>query len=324
VLGLRSNKTLSVRHIAFALTILVIFSSAVPRASSQLGQWSTIITDLRYSTEPVYNVETPWVEATVAYQNAPTGWYLAVGISDLDVLESRKYYYWWGDINKIEGIPGTATWIDDFRGGLVKGTGSGTPVECGTAFGLPAGVMVTAIPGYAWCTVPIGGPAQPAYLSGSENVRFQLENLSPRVWRMRILSGLYLIRGAGFGPAREAASFRDFSIAVVTEASTTSSLSTVTSPITTTTVSSTTTIVSSTQSETPTTSTLATLSTVQPGWEPSWAILISASAILLVAVVLSFRSRLKKSSVKIFCVECGAENPATNEFCGKCGQKLKQ
>jgi hypothetical protein len=315
---------LQVRHLAVALTILVVFSSAVPKVSSQLGEWSTSITDLRYSTEPVYNVDTPWVEATVAYQNAPTGWYLAVAVIDLEVLEARRGSYWVGDINKIEGLPGYPTWIDDSRSGLVKGTPNGAPVECGTSFGLPAGVMLTVIPGYAWCAIPIGGTAQPTYLSGSENIRFQLENLAPRTWRMRILSTLYLIRGAGFGPARETVSFRDFPIAVVTEAHTTSSLSTVTSPITTTVVSLTTTVATSTQSEIPTTSARTTPSTVQPNWEPSWAVLISASIVLLVAVVLSLRSRLKKSSAKIFCVECGAENFNKNKFCEKCGRKLKQ
>jgi hypothetical protein len=314
---------LQVRHLAVALTILVIFSSAVPRVSSQLGEWSTSITDLRYSAEPVYNVDTPWVEATVAYQNAPTGWYLAVSVIDLEVLESRRGTYWFGDINQITGKETWQTWVDDSRSGLVKGTPSGTPVECGTSFGLPAGVMLTVIPGYAWCAIPIGGTAQPTYLSGSENIRFQLENLAPRIWRMRILSTLYLIRGAGFGPARETVSFRDFPIAVVTEAHTTSSLSTVTNP-TTATASIATTVAAATQSEIPTTSALTTPSTVQPSWESSWAVLILASIVLLVAVVLSLKSRLKKSSVKIFCVECGAKNSTKNKFCEKCGRKLKQ
>ena len=46
----------------------------------------------------------------------------------------------------------------------------------------------------------------------------------------------------------------------------------------------------------------------------------------LVAIGLLVRSRRHPAGVSqassVFCTQCGAENPATNEFCGKCGERL--
>jgi hypothetical protein len=236
MLGLGSGKTLPFRCLAVALTILVIFSSAaVPKARSnltlQLGEWTTSVTDLRYSAEVVRYVETPWVEATVTYQNAPTGWYLAVAVIDLKVLESRKYFYWLGDINTLKRIGATPNWVDDSRSGLVKGTASGTPVECSTDFPISGGSMPMIVKGYTWCVVPIGGSARPVYLSGQENVRFQLSDLGLGFWHIRILSALCMTRGAGFGLSLRTVSFRDFFLEVVTSrTTTTTSRTTVTTP----------------------------------------------------------------------------------------------
>jgi hypothetical protein len=58
--------------------------------------------------------------------------------------------------------------------------------------------MPMIVKGYTWCVVPIGGSAQPTYLSGQENVRFQLANLTPRTWSLRVLAGLYLTAGSAF------------------------------------------------------------------------------------------------------------------------------
>jgi len=203
---------LRIRHLAVALMIIVIFSSTPAKVSSQSGERSTSIIDLRYSTEPVYNVETPWAEVTVAYQDSPTGWYLAIDLIDLTVLEARRGTSWFGDINQITGKETMQTWVGDSRAGLVKGTVAGTPIECGEDFPVSGGSMPMTVKGYTWCVLAIGGSAQPIYLSGQENVRFQLSDLTPGTWRLRVLAGLYLTRGAGFGPALETISFKDISM----------------------------------------------------------------------------------------------------------------
>ena len=307
-------------HVAVALMIIVILSSTPAMVSSQSGERSTSIIDLRYSTEPLYNVETPWAEVTVAYQNSPTGWYLAIDVIDLAVLEARRGTSWFGDINKITGKETMQTWVDDSRAGLVKGTVAGTPIECGKDFPVSGGSMPMTVKGYTWCVLAIGGSAQPIYLSGQENVRFELADLTPGTWRLRVLAGLYLTRGGGFGPALETFSFKDISIAVVTAAGTTSSQII-------TTVTGTTSAEPSTESERPQTATsIAPPSTVQPSWETGWTALILAIVILLIAVALIWRSRPrpKKTAAQIFCPDCGAPNPTTYEYCGKCGHKLKQ
>jgi ribosomal protein L40E len=44
--------------------------------------------------------------------------------------------------------------------------------------------------------------------------------------------------------------------------------------------------------------------------------------ILAIVVIRLFAGR--RQPMRVFCAQCGAENPPANEFCGKCGQKLRQ
>jgi len=51
------------------------------------------------------------------------------------------------------------------------------------------------------------------------------------------------------------------------------------------------------------------------------------AVVIIVALVIWMRKKTLVpvavvESAKVFCVQCGAENPSDNEFCGKCGQRL--
>jgi ribosomal protein L40E len=49
--------------------------------------------------------------------------------------------------------------------------------------------------------------------------------------------------------------------------------------------------------------------------------------IVLAAIAMSRRGRpsapQQQVAGRVFCGKCGAENPASNEFCSSCGNKLK-
>jgi ribosomal protein L40E len=45
-------------------------------------------------------------------------------------------------------------------------------------------------------------------------------------------------------------------------------------------------------------------------------------AIILIAAGMAIASARRHGPASLFCMQCGAENPATDEFCEKCGKKL--
>jgi hypothetical protein len=45
-------------------------------------------------------------------------------------------------------------------------------------------------------------------------------------------------------------------------------------------------------------------------------------ALILIAAGTGIVSSQRHRPTTFFCMQCGAENPATNEFCGECGKKL--
>jgi len=60
-----------------------------------------------------------------------------------------------------------------------------------------------------------------------------------------------------------------------------------------------------------------------------WAVffIFIAFSVVLLAVIVRSRPKGRApqrmvSPPTVFCVECGAENPSTNEYCGKCGNRL--
>jgi hypothetical protein len=65
----------------------------------------------------------------------------------------------------------------------------------------------------------------------------------------------------------------------------------------------------------------------------NWLVLLLMSAVALIVLAFSLgrrhRSRLASQAVQgpkpgiVYCVSCGAQNPAPSEFCGKCGTKLQ-
>jgi ribosomal protein L40E len=58
--------------------------------------------------------------------------------------------------------------------------------------------------------------------------------------------------------------------------------------------------------------------TLSQNW---WITLVLGAAVLLVLVFTLARRRRRVETLR--CMSCGAENPATNEFCAKCGSKLR-
>jgi len=52
------------------------------------------------------------------------------------------------------------------------------------------------------------------------------------------------------------------------------------------------------------------------------ALFLLGCALILIAAGMGIASAQRRSPTRLFCMHCGAENPAANEFCGKCGQRL--
>jgi hypothetical protein len=74
--------------------------------------------------------------------------------------------------------------------------------------------------------------------------------------------------------------------------------------------------------------TMATGGLAAPGYEwVGWFFLIILLVILVVGIAWYGRSKKgthpkEPDAVRIFCIERGAENPTTNEYCGTCGKRL--
>ena len=45
-------------------------------------------------------------------------------------------------------------------------------------------------------------------------------------------------------------------------------------------------------------------------------------ALILIAAGMGIASAQRHGPTTLFCMQCGCENPSTNEFCGKCGRKF--
>ena len=61
------------------------------------------------------------------------------------------------------------------------------------------------------------------------------------------------------------------------------------------------------------------------GTEAMVASLVIGAIVLLSLLIVWSRGRSPKASTKpvsVYCVECGADNPSKNEYCGKCGKRL--
>jgi hypothetical protein len=57
----------------------------------------------------------------------------------------------------------------------------------------------------------------------------------------------------------------------------------------------------------------------------SWSGVIAfllGCAFILIAAGMGITSARRKGPATLFCTHCGAKNPAADEFCGKCGNKL--
>jgi hypothetical protein len=239
-----------------------------------------------------------------------------MGVVDMDTFESLRKS-WHGNIAQTWG------WMQVYPRALLSGDATANPpLNCGE------GERPLLYAGFAFCSTQL---REKYHLppSGSWDVEFTLTNLTPGTRRLGVVGMLYVAESESIGSFYEtppvAGDVRSFDITVVTTTPTTSTVST-TSSLSTATGSISTTVATSTQSEVQiTSSSLTTSSSVQPGWGPSSVAMILVPAILAAAVAVGLISRRKKPMpAKIFCVECGAENPTTNEFCGKCGQKLKQ
>jgi hypothetical protein len=81
--------------------------------------------------------------------------------------------------------------------------------------------------------------------------------------------------------------------------------------------------------EVPTMSTIPTSGSNATGYE--WVIAVVILVLIIIAATFAgaWRDRSKRGRrpkepeiTNVFCTECGAENPTTNEYCGKCGKRL--
>jgi ribosomal protein L40E len=62
----------------------------------------------------------------------------------------------------------------------------------------------------------------------------------------------------------------------------------------------------------------------------NWPYIVAGLVVLAIVGILLGRKRAKTPSLApvsdavsdVLCTECGAENPTTNEFCGRCGKRL--
>ena len=63
--------------------------------------------------------------------------------------------------------------------------------------------------------------------------------------------------------------------------------------------------------------------TVDSSWEIIVLLLIASIALASVILAWSRKHRARPASTSVFCTQCGAENPSTYGYCGKCGTKLK-
>jgi len=52
------------------------------------------------------------------------------------------------------------------------------------------------------------------------------------------------------------------------------------------------------------------------------ALFLLGCALILIVAGMGIASVHRRSPTRLFCMHCGAENPATNKFCGKCGERL--
>jgi len=52
------------------------------------------------------------------------------------------------------------------------------------------------------------------------------------------------------------------------------------------------------------------------------ALFLFGCALILIAAGMGIASAQRRGPTRLFCMHCGAENPVTSEFCGKCGERL--
>lgn len=93
----------------------------------------------------------------------------------------------------------------------------------------------------------------------------------------------------------------------------------------------------STQTQTSSTQTLNTGTSNPSGitdiLQQNGLLIVGGIAVILVLAALALRARRKPGAPRtetqarkadtIYCWNCGSQNPATNEFCGKCGTKMR-
>lgn len=209
-------------QLTIAIIMLAVVSSALVTRTEALV--TTSITELHFPATALYNTN-PQLEATVRYEYAMQGYFLAVGIYDVDdlVRTQRKGRSWSGD-----------DWKYYWTAFAVSGNPERSdPLPCLWDIG------------FALCLIQFRGEHYPPYLFGSGKVTFQLRDLKLGTHHLGVAAMMYLVYGsAATAPMlygqnngiKESCSYQEFTIEVVQESAQT---------ITSTSTTSTSTVVSS-------------------------------------------------------------------------------
>jgi hypothetical protein len=267
-------------------------------------------TDLRYSATVVYGVDTAWVEANVAYDNVPHGYFLQMVV--LHDVVPNPY--------PVKGSANATIPTSEYS-------------ECGMGEYSTTNHLT-----YAQCWVELWQELHP-YLSGTANATFRLE-LGLGTWPLLFRASLHLGRGVvpAVATAPVEADDKEFSISILPAVTTTVELSTTTTERETVTTIFLPTTTQSTEAPSTTTanpSTVASTATIpasenptsimpsSPVMPPSTLILMVLLVVFLAATaVLGMRGqRPEKPKRRVFCMSCGSKIPDEADFCPECGQK---
>ena len=289
--------------------LIVALLTLAPIPTAEGTEKRVEITDLRYSSSIGYGVDTPWVEASLAYDNVPHGYFLQMVV--LHDVVPNPY--------PVKGSANATVPASEYS-------------KCGTGE-YPTTNHLT----YAQCWVELWQEVHP-YLSGTADATFRLE-LGLGTWPLLFRASLHLGRGIvpAVATAPVEADDKEFSISILPAVTTTVELSTTTSERGTVT----TIFLPTTQSTEAPSATTANPSTVAstasiPASEnptsimPSFPVMPPSTLILMVLLVVFLAAtavlrmrgqRPEKPKRRVFCISCGSRIPDEADFCPECGQK---